>query len=86
MAASLKTAALSPSSPGAEIIRLRECEGWDGRLTDIIEPDGEDIILAEIAGRLVELPRGLSEELWALMGQKIRTARILGQIRLGAQT
>lgn len=61
--------------PLVETIQLMDCQGRRGVLTDIIEPDGEDLILARIAGELVELPRALSARLWGLMGQRVVVAR-----------
>jgi hypothetical protein len=77
---------LSPSSLEPEIIRLRELEGWHGMLSDIIEPYGEDIILAEIGGHLIELPKYLSATMWGLMGQPVRVGCFDGQVRVGRST
>jgi hypothetical protein len=72
--------------PSNEPIRLRECEGWHGTLSAIIEPAGEDIILARIAGVMVELPRELSAQLRALVGLRVIVGKIAGQYRAGRST
>jgi hypothetical protein len=65
---------------------LREGMGRDGLLSDIIELDGEDFLLAKVGSVWVELPRTLSAQLWGLLGQKIRTARLDGKYRVGKAT
>jgi hypothetical protein len=62
--------------PLAETICLADCQGRRGILTDIIEPDGEEIVLARVAGELVELPGQLSAQLWGLLGQRVVVARV----------
>jgi hypothetical protein len=52
-------------------------------LHDVIECDDEDFLLARINATLVELPRSFSEQLWALMGQRIRTAKLCGKFWIG---
>jgi hypothetical protein len=57
-----------------------------GQLSDIVEPDGEDYLLARIAGKMMELPKSLSASLWALMGRKVVAGLILGQYKVGLST
>lgn len=61
--------------PSCETIQLNPRDLHRGVLTDIIEPDGEEIVLARINGSLIELPRDLSAQLWGLLGQRIIVAR-----------
>jgi len=53
-------------------IRLHDCQGRRGKLTDIIEPDDQDFLLAEIAGDMIELTESLSGQLQELLGQDRR--------------
>ena len=69
--------------PSNEPVYLRELDIIVGKLSNVIEPDGEDFLLARIAGLLVELPKSLSAQLWALMGQKVIVGLITGQYRAG---
>lgn len=62
---------------------LSEGDILRGKLSDIIEPDGQDIILADIAGDLVEVPKAQSPALWSMVGWRIWLACIGGQIRSG---
>lgn len=71
---------LSPAS-GNDTVILSDGDLLRGSLADIIEPDGEDILLAEIAGDLVEVPKALSSALWSLVGKRIWLACIGGKIR-----
>jgi hypothetical protein len=64
-------------------IRLHDCQGRRGRLTDIIESDREDFLLVRIAGELVELPKTLSEQLRGLIGQRVVVGHVAGQYRVG---
>jgi hypothetical protein len=77
---------LVASVAASEIVQLTEGRDRDGTLHDIIECDDEDLLLARIGSALVELPKSLSAELWALMGQKVRTARLAGKYWVGRHT
>jgi hypothetical protein len=65
---------------------LRELDIIVGKLSDIIEPDGEDFVLARIADELIELPKSLSASLWGYMGEKVIVGCITGQIRAARST
>lgn len=52
-----------------------------GILTDIIEPDGEAIILLVVAGELYEVPRSLAATLWPQVGRRIWLANLAGAIQ-----
>jgi hypothetical protein len=86
MLAASQSSSFSESSAEHEVIRLRELDIIVGTLSDIIEPDGEDIILAEIANELIMLPKALSASLWGYMGQKVIVGLITGQIRAERST
>jgi hypothetical protein len=73
-------------APGYEVVRLLEGMGRDGLLTRITEPVGLDTILAYVGSAWVELPRSFSAELHALMGQKVRTAKLDGKYWVGRMT
>lgn len=64
-----------------EAVRLRELDIIVGTLSDLIEPDGEDFLLARIANELIELPKSLSPSLWGYMGERVIVGRITGQYR-----
>lgn len=59
---------------------------YRGKLSDIIEPDGQDIILADIAGDLVEVPKAQSSALKSMVGWRIWLACIGGEIRFAVVT
>lgn len=73
----------TPATLTEEILRLQERGVFIGLLSDIIEPDGEDIILARIEDTLVEVPRGLSEKLWGMVGQRAVIGLFDGQYLAG---
>lgn len=76
--------ALAPSaSLPQEPIRLPEKDVIWGILHDIIEPDGEDFVLACLQERMVEVPKSLAPELWALVGQKVIIGHFDGKHRVG---
>ena len=80
-------AAASNNFPsGDEAIRLRELDIIVGTLSDVIEPDGEDFVLARIADELIELPKVLSASLWGYMGERVIVGLITGQIRAERST
>ena len=62
-------------------ISLLDRKGRRGPLTSIQED--EDMILAEIAGAMVELPASLSGQLQELMGQRIVVGRFGDVYRVG---
>jgi hypothetical protein len=66
--------------------RLSEPEVITGQLLEVVEPDGQDFLIARIAGLLVELPKCLSESLQSMMGQKVIVGRILGIYRAELST
>jgi hypothetical protein len=68
-------------SPATKI--LPYCGGFRGQLRDIIQPDGENIVLAGIGEEWVELPRTLAPHLWQLVGQRVVVARIGEEYRVG---
>ena len=60
------------SSPQAEEpVRLEEHTSFRGMLQNVIEPKGEDFVLACIGILTIEVPKSLAPELWALLGQKV---------------
>jgi hypothetical protein len=59
-----------------EVIRLPVGDRFIGLLHDVVEPDGEDFVLALIEESMVRVPKGLADELWTLVGQKV----IIGNI------
>lgn len=65
---------------------LSEGDIYRGKLADIIEPDGQDIILADIAGDLIEVPKAQSSALWSMVGWRIWLACIGGKIRFAVVT
>jgi hypothetical protein len=69
-----------------DIVRLHDPEIVIGKLSDIIEPDGQEFLLARIAGELIELPKPLSEQLWGLMGQKVIVGLVARLYRAGVST
>jgi hypothetical protein len=79
---------LSPVSAEAkdDIIHLQEIDIAAGILTDIIEPDGQPIILACIDDMLVEAPKAMSRKLWPFIGRRICLAVVDGKFRAGALT
>ncbi len=74
--------AFVPGTPS----RLRELDIIVGKLSDVIEPDGEDFVLARIADELIELPKVLSASLWGYMGERVIVGCITGQIRAERST
>jgi hypothetical protein len=70
-----------------DVIRLPKGDRFIGLLTDVIKPAGEDFVLALIEESMVQVPKELAPELWALLGQRT----IIGNIphtgwRVGAHT
>jgi len=84
--ASISTFSADNAAQHGDTIRLRELDIVVGTLSDIIQPDGEDFLLARIAGELIELPKSLSASLWGYMGEKVIVGRITGQIRAERST
>lgn len=78
--ADISISIVSPESENDTII-LNEGDIVRGMLTDIIEPDGEDIVLPEVAGELYEVPKSLAATLWPLVGRRIWMANVGGQIQ-----
>jgi|WetSurMetagenome_2_1015567.scaffolds.fasta_scaffold1254376_2 hypothetical protein len=72
--------------PSNEPVYLRERDIFIGPLTEVAEPDGEDFLLARIAGELLELPMELSAQLRALVGLRVIVGKIAGQYRAGVST
>lgn len=70
----------------ADVIHPNELDIVVGTLSNIIEPDDQDFLLARIAGQMVELPKSLSASLWALMGQKVIVGLLLGKHRAEMST
>ena len=65
---------------------LSEGELYRGHLQEVIEPDGEDTILVDMAGDLVEVPKALSPALRPLVRKRIWLACIGGKIRFAVVT
>jgi hypothetical protein len=70
----------------SEPIRLPKNDIFVGSLQNIIEPDGEDFILAMVEGELLELSRALADKLRSLMGKRVIVGNVAGQIRAEART
>jgi len=58
------------ASPESEVIRLPTGDIFVGLLRNVLEPDGEDFVLALIEGSLVRVPKELADELWTHVGQR----------------
>ena len=72
------------SSPQAEEpVRLASGQQQRSVLQSVIEPDGEDFVLACFAERIIEVPKNLAPELRELVGQKTLVALIDGKHRVG---
>ena len=72
-----------PSPQANEPIGLPERSDFRGILHDVIEPDGEDIVLACIGHLIIEVPKDLAPELWELVGQKVIIGHFDGKHRVG---
>jgi hypothetical protein len=57
-----------------------------GILSDIIEPDGEDFVLACMEGSLVAAPKALGPELWKLRSERVILANVAGKLRAEVAT
>ncbi len=73
----------------AEVTRLHDHEFRIGILTDVIEPDGQDTILACMSitcphcsqqyDEVLEMPAELGEKLKALVGHRVNIAQLYGK-------
>jgi hypothetical protein len=80
-----------PSQTEGTIVRLQEAilPGRNmpfrvGLLQNVIEPDGESIVLANIDNILVEAPKSQAAKLQQLVGRTVCLAIVDGKFRVGA--
>ena len=73
----------SPAWVPVEPTRLKEGQVFLGYLSDVIEPDGEDIIFPLIENCMVEVPKYLAPELQKLVGKRVVIGKFDGKYRAG---
>ena len=73
----------SPAWVSVEPTRLKERQVFLGYLSDVIEPDGEDIIFPLIENCMVEVPKYLAPELQKLVGKRVVIGKFDGKYRAG---
>ena len=75
----------APSSELAlsDTVRLNDPEVYIGKLVDVIEPDGMDIVLAVFGKDLLEIPKFLAGQLWKFIGQRVTIGLVSGKWRIG---
>jgi hypothetical protein len=72
--------------PSKEPIRLRERDIFWGPLQELSESEDEDMILAKIECRFVEVPKELAGQLQELVGKDVVIGKFDGKYRTGAKS